>query len=91
MVKKYGMEFGLNPHTSDSAMYVVEIDEALCKGCLLCCTFCSDKSVGVLDKSRETTDLGGYIPKLVGECIGCRWCEIICPDFAISVRREDKC
>jgi NAD-dependent dihydropyrimidine dehydrogenase PreA subunit len=39
----------------------------------------------VLGESGETTAMGGVLPEVEGECIGCRWCERFCPDFAISV------
>lgn len=35
--------------------------------------------------------MGGVLPEVVGECIGCRWCERVCPDFAISVEEVAVC
>ena len=63
----------------------VVVDRDLCKGCLLCIYICHKRGGGILAESEERTLLGGSLPKVVGECIGCRWCERICPDFAISV------
>lgn len=61
------------------------IDAGSCKGCLLCCYACSKLGGDVLGESGETTAMGGVLPQVEGECIGCRWCERFCPDFAISV------
>lgn len=68
-----------------SGRFRVVIDRELCKGCLLCVYVCQKRSGGVLAESEERTLLGGSLPRVIGECIGCRWCERICPDFAISV------
>jgi 2-oxoglutarate ferredoxin oxidoreductase subunit delta len=62
----------------------IYVDEKLCKGCYYCIDICPKK---VLVKS---TKMGpkGYIlveAKKPEECIECRLCERICPDFAISV------
>jgi Pyruvate/2-oxoacid:ferredoxin oxidoreductase delta subunit len=61
------------------------IDSGSCKGCLLCCYACSKLGGDMLGESGETTAIGGVLPEVMGECIGCRWCERFCPDFAISV------
>lgn len=61
------------------------VDPTLCKGCLICVRFCSWFGAGVLRAGPEETELGGRIPELAGECVGCGWCERACPDFAIWV------
>jgi NAD-dependent dihydropyrimidine dehydrogenase PreA subunit len=38
-----------------------------------------------LKESENKTALGGTKPMVEGTCIGCRWCERYCPDFAINV------
>jgi len=73
------------------SLYSVEIDEDHCKGCLLCVFICNKHGGKVLKESGEKTVLGGALPTLDGECIGCRWCERFCPDFAISVEEEAAC
>lgn len=45
----------------------------------------------MLGESDERTELGGVIPNVKGDCIGCRWCERFCPDFAISVEEVEPC
>jgi 2-oxoglutarate ferredoxin oxidoreductase subunit delta len=71
--------------------YSIEIDEALCKGCLICVYICNKLGGKVLKESGEMKDLGGSLPVVEGTCIGCRWCERLCPDFAIDVEEEAEC
>jgi NAD-dependent dihydropyrimidine dehydrogenase PreA subunit len=71
--------------------FEVVIEEGGCKGCLLCVYACGKLGGDVLGESGERTSMGGVIPKVEGECIGCRWCERFCPDFAISVEEAGVC
>lgn len=68
-----------------------EISAEACKGCLVCVYVCRKLGGDVLGESDERTELGGVIPNVKGECIGCRWCERFCPDFAISVEEVEPC
>ena len=72
-------------------LYSVEIDEENCKGCLICVHVCNKLGGKILKESGEKTTLGGALPKVEGECIGCRWCERFCPDFAITVEEAMTC
>lgn len=56
----------------------IEIYKDWCKNCGICTAFCPK---GALQKNAE-----GF-PFLANPeaCIGCRLCELRCPDFAISV------
>jgi len=65
--------------------FKVTIDEDKCKGCLICVYVCERRGGGILQPSERKTTLGGVKPEPVWECIGCRWCERYCPDFAIYV------
>ena len=56
----------------------IDIFRAWCKRCGICVAFCPT-SVFELDP------LGNPIPTYIDICIGCKWCEIRCPDFAITV------
>jgi 2-oxoglutarate ferredoxin oxidoreductase subunit delta len=61
----------------------IDIYKAWCKGCGICVAFCP---TGVLAK-----DEAGYpYVKDINRCINCGWCEIRCPDFAITVESETK-
>jgi len=59
----------------------IDIYRAWCKACGICAAFCP---TGVLDR-----DEGGYpYVKEPQKCINCGWCEIRCPDFAITVEKK---
>jgi NAD-dependent dihydropyrimidine dehydrogenase PreA subunit len=67
------------------------ISVVLCKGCLICVYACEKLGADVLRESEERTAMGGVFPVVEGDCIGCRWCERFCPDFAISVEEVEAC
>jgi 2-oxoglutarate ferredoxin oxidoreductase subunit delta len=61
----------------------IDIYRAWCKACGICVAFCP---TGALAK-----DESGYpYVKDIGKCIRCGWCEIRCPDFAITVEQKSK-
>lgn len=61
----------------------IDIFKAWCKACGICVAFCP---TGVLAK-----DEAGYpYVKDIEKCINCGWCEVRCPDFAITVETKDK-
>ena len=61
----------------------IDVFRAWCKACGICVAFCP---TGVLEKDEE-----GYpYAKDIQRCINCGWCEIRCPDFAITVERGSK-
>ncbi len=53
-----------------------------CKACGICSAFCPKKVIG-----RDNT--GGPVVERPDDCIGCRFCEIHCPDFAITIVERD--
>lgn len=65
--------------------FKVTIDEDVCKGCLICVHVCERRGGKILKPSDRKTALGGIKPVPEGVCIGCRWCERYCPDFALYV------
>ena len=65
--------------TDPAKQYKIDIFEAWCKSCGICVAFCP---CGCLETSEEGPPL---VPRS-DLCSGCGWCEIHCPDFAISVR-----
>lgn len=67
----------------------VQIISERCKGCSLCLEYCPNK---VLVWSADYNFKGYRYPVLEETeekyCISCRFCEEVCPDFAIYVTTE---
>ncbi len=63
--------------------FSVEVYKSWCKRCGICSAFCP-KEVLAQD------DSGVPYVKDPESCIGCLWCELRCPDFAIRVRSLKK-
>ena len=61
----------------------IDIFKAWCKACGICVAFCP---TGALAKDEA----GNPYVKDAEKCIACGWCEIRCPDFAITVGRKNK-
>ena len=68
---------------------MIEITLDWCKGCDLCIQRCP---VDALELSDKLNKRGIYPPKLKeeNECNFCRLCELLCPDFAITVLPDEK-
>ncbi|WP_457574654.1 4Fe-4S dicluster domain-containing protein [Desulfolithobacter sp.] len=71
--KKTARKTGKTRERYDVAFYL-----AWCKACGICIAFCPQKIIAA-DKNGKPymTDSD--------RCVGCRFCEIHCPDFAITV------
>jgi 2-oxoglutarate ferredoxin oxidoreductase subunit delta len=54
-----------------------------CKACGICSAFCPKKVIG-----RD--EAGAPVIERPEECIACRFCEIHCPDFAITIREKSE-
>jgi 2-oxoglutarate ferredoxin oxidoreductase subunit delta len=54
-----------------------------CKECGICIAFCPREVLAWADD-------GSVLVANPQECTACRWCELHCPDFAITVRRIDE-
>ncbi|MDY0194786.1 MAG: 4Fe-4S dicluster domain-containing protein [Sulfurovaceae bacterium] len=65
----------------------VWVNTKRCKACDICVDVCP---AGVLSMKQEpTSTLGAMISVIAPEsCIGCRECELSCPDFAIYVAEK---
>jgi 2-oxoglutarate ferredoxin oxidoreductase subunit delta len=61
-----------------------------CKGCKFCIEFCPKH---VLDYSEDINEKGYRYPIVAkgkeGECIHCRFCDLICPELAIYTRETE--
>ena len=68
---------------------MIEILDDWCKGCEICVKRCP---VQALEISEIMNKKGVRVPRLkeVNNCYQCRLCELLCPDFAITVTKEEK-
>ena len=74
----------MSEKTAKKGKYQVHIVKDRCKGCQFCVEFCPKK---VLALSKDF-NLKGYRFACANdskECINCGLCEMLCPDFAVSV------
>ena len=66
----------------------VYIDDTICKGCGICIRNCPKKVI----RFSEVQNRKGFTTAQVYQieaCIGCKLCEIGCPDFAIYVEKDE--
>ncbi len=64
--------------TKKKKQYDVSFYHDWCKACGICMAFCPQKIIQA-DKNGKPGILE------MDKCVGCRFCEIHCPDFAITV------
>lgn len=60
----------------------ITINSNLCKRCGICIEFCPKK---IFSQNNDRTPFPEYQDK----CIGCKLCELRCPDFAIKVEVKE--
>ncbi len=65
----------------ETKLYTVKFFRDWCKSCGLCSALCAKKII-----LKDETGLP-YI-KDMDSCVGCRFCEIHCPDFAITIKNR---
>ena len=68
---------------AEKKQFRVGVNIAWCKGCFLCVGVCL-RSVLELSSRLKSTPIREH------DCIGCRQCENICPDLAITVTEKEK-
>jgi 2-oxoglutarate ferredoxin oxidoreductase subunit delta len=67
-------------------MKKIIVDSTFCKGCNICTTICAKQA---LKPGTSRSKKGYLMPETIPDnCVGCGSCEIVCPDFAISVCEE---
>ncbi len=54
-----------------------------CKGCSICVAFCPTQTLALDDRYKVTV----AHPE---RCVGCRMCELRCPDAAVFVQRQSR-
>lgn len=59
-------------------VFDIDIFRGWCKSCGICAAFCPRECI-------ELDENGSPFVKDSDRCTGCGWCELHCPDFAISV------
>jgi 2-oxoglutarate ferredoxin oxidoreductase subunit delta len=61
---------------------IVHVIEDRCKGCGYCIEYCPTHILGF---SKHYNKKGYHPPQILNPdgCVHCRYCEIICPEFAI--------
>ncbi|RLG64063.1 hypothetical protein DRO02_05225 [archaeon] len=63
--------------------YAVHVIRDFCKGCGICMVLCPAK---ILTLSKDFNKRGHhYVIAKENGCLGCRTCELTCPDFAIFI------
>ena len=67
----------------------LHINASFCKGCCFCVEYCPRD---VLEMSKAFNKKGYHPPVVVNEdkCCYCQLCEILCPEFAIFVTRQEE-
>jgi 2-oxoglutarate ferredoxin oxidoreductase subunit delta len=72
----------LDGNTIQVSRGIVTVFEDRCKGCGYCIAFCPRN---VLNLSSRFNAKGYHPPEVTrpDDCVNCRFCEIICPEFAI--------
>lgn len=68
---------------AEKKQFRVGVNIAWCKGCSLCVGVCPRSVLELSDRLKST-------PVREHDCIGCRQCENICPDLAITITEKEK-
>jgi 2-oxoglutarate ferredoxin oxidoreductase subunit delta len=73
--------------TKKKRHYQILFYDPYCKGCGICSELCKRKALRIGDRLGP---LGYFVAEVVDAelCNGCRFCEVSCPDMAITVMEE---
>jgi len=74
-------ESGQKPNAKQKKVFDQIIFRDWCKSCGLCAAFCPQKVFH--------NESGAPIIGQPDACIGCRFCELRCPDFAITIKERE--
>ena len=66
---------------SPQSEFLVERDSEKCISCQVCCRMCSN-DVHTYDKDTDK------VSSVSSSCVGCHFCEIVCPTKAITIKRN---
>jgi 2-oxoglutarate ferredoxin oxidoreductase subunit delta len=60
---------------------IIEVKQEWCKGCKICVEACN----------RQVLEMKGLYPEVINidACNACGMCEVLCPDFAITVDKVE--
>ncbi|MHA1491186.1 MAG: 4Fe-4S dicluster domain-containing protein [Promethearchaeota archaeon] len=66
----------------------LKIEENLCKGCAYCIEICPKQ---IFKEGVNLNKKGYVLPEIqnIDDCIFCKKCELICPEMAITVEKEE--
>ncbi|MFX1254187.1 MAG: 4Fe-4S dicluster domain-containing protein [Promethearchaeota archaeon] len=68
----------------------IHVIDDRCKGCEICITYCP---VQHLELSKKFNAKGYHPPQVRTDsvdCLGCGFCQLVCPDFAIFIKEKVK-
>ena len=66
----------------------VYIDKELCKSCKICVHICPKNVYGITHRVNKKGY--NYVEAVREEdCIGCKKCELSCPDFVLYIEKEE--
>ena len=91
MRHKPNVRFWRTPFDSEAVRAprgTIHVQEERCKGCFYCVEFCPND---VLGRSHRYNHKGYHPPDVVhaDDCYACHLCEILCPEFAITIQESD--
>ncbi|MHA1380686.1 MAG: 4Fe-4S dicluster domain-containing protein [Candidatus Helarchaeota archaeon] len=67
---------------------IIKIEKNLCKGCGYCIEVCPKQ---IFQESNNRNKKGYMQPEIQNPetCIFCKKCELICPEMAITIEKEE--